>query len=394
MANSGADHPVTALIDSFLSAPADELESAYQRLVGELWRDGETTELALPAVPGLVARLNVVDDEHKGHLAILLGLLAEAEYPAIAGELNSAVRRGLDRYLDLWRDAPKGEGLSLALQYLLTHFPGDRDRILAVAGELRLEVDDMSRLDRALTRFDPNDKEPEIGRAFPYPTAWEMDESEREYDQAWVRSLTPEQVEEQWHKDTHTVLGYTGARAYWAVRNGAPTPAVPDSLAPRYPNPLDADIEIFRRHAAVFRCPNCGGGLTFEPSAGRCVNCSAAYPIARGMLDLTSSAGGTEDRSEDFLFQLSKISTIGHFVEAFARPNFKRLCGFTWDGPVNPAYPIYRYFVGSHRFPQHEHGLRMYNTDDFKEWMDRAGLTVREELGIGLAVILTAEKTH
>ncbi|WP_233359105.1 class I SAM-dependent methyltransferase [Thermomonospora amylolytica] len=498
------------MIDSFVAAPADRLEEAYQRLVGALWRDGLPTERTLSAVPHLVACLDQVDEVRQGHLAILLGLLAEVEYPAADGKVHSAVRAGLDRYLTLWRSAPKGQGLSLALHYLLAHFPDDRRRILAVADELGLEVDDRSRLDRALLRFDPDDPEPQIGRAFPYPTAWEMDESERAHDRAQVKSLTAEQVEAQWHKDTRTVLGFTGARAYWAVRHGSPAPIEPDSLPPRYPDPPEADIDIFRRHQAAFRCPNCGGGLEFRPGSARCTGCAGEHRITRGMLDFTASAGGTD--GADFLSQLVKIPTMAHFIESKARPNFKRLCGFTWDGPVTAAFeekliaelvrpvegpvldvaagpggftlalakavghervialdlmpqmlaslrhrlpqvpavvanartlpfgdgtlgaamcwngphaflyedtapifaeigrclrpggtfttysfrdsedPIYRYFVASHHFPQSEHGLRMYDLDEFKGWLADAGLVVREESAIGLAFFITAEK--
>ena len=512
MGISGADNPVTALLDAFAKAPANQVESAYERLVEQLWQDGTTTDAAPQAVPELVARLSQVDTVRKGHLAILLGLLAEADNAANNGVAQS-VHKGLGQYLELWRGAEQGQGLDMALQYLLNHFPSDKERILAVGAERVLSVEDHSRIERALTSYDPTDPVPEIGRAFPYPTAWVMDEAEKETDRAWVQSLSPEQVEETWHNDTQTILGYTGARAYWAVRNGAPVPAVPDSVPSRRPNPQDADPVIFNQHGEAFRCPNCHNSLNFEPHLAKCTGCSAAYPIARGMVDLTRVAGADDDHTEDLLFQQQKVTTIGHFVEGYARPNFKRLCGFTWDGPINPdreqkliaefvrpvegpvvdiaagaggwttdlvkavgaervialdlmpaivaalrdrlpdvpavitsattlpfgdetlggamcwngphaflddtaeaiaeigrclkkggsftTYtfrnsddPIYRYFVSSHRFPQHEHGLRMYDIDEFKGWLQQAGLRVREELNIGLAVILIAEKIH
>lgn len=334
MTSVDSGHAVVQLIDSFTDAPPDQQEAEYQRLVARLWDDGRLTGLALPAAREIVRRLEVADDTQKGHLAILLGLLVEAEYPAADGEVTAAVRRGLDTCLDLWRHTTKGQPLSLALQYLLSHFPGDRDRILAVASELGIDEDDMSRLDRALQRLDPDN--PVVGRAFPYPTAWQMDDAEREFDRAWIKSLGREQIERQWHDDTGTVLGYTGAKAYWAVRHGAPTAIFPDSLPPRYPRPADADVGIFQQHASVFRCPDCHGKLTFAQDAARCGTCSAEYPIAKGMLNLLAGQGGEADR--DFLFQLSKMGSMGFYAEAFARPNFKRLCGYTWDGPVSWEY--------------------------------------------------------
>jgi len=507
------DAPTAQLLAAFEAAPSHRLEAAWQDLTAALWLDGKATDAAVAAVPMLRAALWRADEQRAAHLAMLLGLLAETEYPAQDGPITWAVRPDLDRLLQLWRRSEPEHGLWQALLYLLSHFPADRDRILRTADEVKVGVEDRSRLDRALRTLDPADPEVEVGRAFPHPTAWDMDEIEREFDRTWARSLTAEQVEDQWHKDSHTVLGFTGAKAYWAVRHGAPVPARPDSIAPHHPQPGDADVALWRRHESAFRCAACGASLTFTADTATCTACSAEYPIARGMLDMTAKQRPGDQRDEGMLFQLSKISTMGHFAEAYARPNFKRLCGFTWDGPVSPALeaeyiadlvrpvdgpvldvaagpggwttalvaavgaervigldlmpvmlaalrdrlpevpaviasattlpfgdatlgaamcwngphaffddteaaiaeigrclrpggsfttytfrsspdPVYRYFVASHHFPQHEHGLRMYDIDKFKQWLDHAGLTVREQFEIGLAVFITAEKTR
>jgi hypothetical protein len=55
--------------------------------------------------------------------------------------------------------------------------------------------------------------------------------------------------------------------------------------------------------------------------------------------------------------------------------------------------PINRYFVGSHRFPQHSAGLRLFDLGDIKQWLAAAGLTVREESGPGTFVFITAERS-
>ncbi|MFV2013418.1 MULTISPECIES: class I SAM-dependent methyltransferase [unclassified Micromonospora] len=332
-----AANPVATLIESFAAAPADAPEVAYQRLVDALWGAGGPTEHALGAVPQLVECLDRVDEAKQGQLAILLGLLAETDDPATGGELNSAVRAGLRRYLALWQHAPKGLGLSYGLLYLVSHFAEDRDRILAVADDLRLEFEDRARLDRALRRFDPSDPAPVVGRVFPYPSAWEMDESELAHDRAHIATMSAEQIEVQWYKDTASVLAFIGAKSYWAVLNGAPAPTEPDSLAPRYPNPQEADIEIFRRHEAAFRCPKCGGKMRFEPGLGRCADCDETFAITLGMLNFTLPDGDPGIQA-----QLLKIPTMSHFIEAVARPNFKKLCGFTWDGPVSAAFEAKR----------------------------------------------------
>lgn len=511
MAISGSPPAVAELVDEFLGAPSDQLDAGFQRLIGALWNDGEATGPALQATVEVVTRFGEVDDERKGHLAMLLGLLIETELPATDGPIATAAAEGFELYLSLWRGTTKGEPLSLALHYLLAHFPTGKERVLAVASELDLDIDDYSRLERSLSTLDLDN--PDVGRAFPSPAAWAMDEQEREFDNKFVSALSRDEILASWNRDTKTVFGNTGAKAYWAVRYGSvPTIAVETEPPPRYANPKDADARIFAQHSETLRCPKCDGSLTFKPNTARCADCSTAYPITRGMLDLTNTSGEVFDR-DDFLFQLAKMGSMGHFVETYARPNFKRLCGFTWDGVVTPeleyeyirdsvnpvdgpvldiaagpgaftqilvdkfgpervialdlmpvmlatlrerlpetpavirsatslpfgdaslgavmcwngphafldfaqemiaevgrvlrpggtfttytfgnsADPVYRYFMGSHHFPQPAGGLRMFDIDEFKSWLADADLKITEESGPGLAAFITAEKKH
>jgi SAM-dependent methyltransferase len=337
MAVTSTNPTLAELIDAFTSAPPQSRDTQYHRLVGALWSDGDLTDLALPAARELVARLDRVDDDHKGYLVVLLGLLVQAEYPATDAPVTAVVEQAMDRNLDLWRHTTAEQPLRLALLYLLSQFSGHRDRILAAAADLRLDVDDQSRLDRALRELNPDN--PVVGRMFPYPEVWEeLDEAERKADQAWIDTLTPDQVVDAWRNDTRTVVGHAGAKAYWAVCNGTPAPVVPDDVPTRDPRPVDADLSLFRRHAAALRCPNCQGRFTFEPGIARCVSCSTAYPIAKGMLNLITSVDSGSDHNEDFLFQLAKLTSMAYFIDKYARPNFKRLCGMNWDDQVTPAF--------------------------------------------------------
>ncbi len=330
---------ISALVDSFATAAPAELEASYRRLVGAVWHDGHLTTLAAPAVSELVPRVSQVDDLRKAYLAELFGLLVQAEYPDTDGPVATVVRTGMDQYLDLWTGSTREQPTHWALLYLLSHFPADRDRILAAAATVDLDVDDMSRLDRAVDTLDPD--KPVIGRVFPYPAAYdEMFESEKEVDRAWIRTLTPEQVVAQWHADIEAVRGHAGAKAYYAIRYGKPEPVYPDSIPSREARPPDADdVAIFAPHTYALRCPRCQGKLKIQQGLAECASGrDPGFPIANGMLNVLTTIHDGKDHDADFLFQLSNIGTMPYFIDVYARPAFKRLCGLNWSNEVSPQW--------------------------------------------------------
>ncbi|GGV44850.1 class I SAM-dependent methyltransferase [Streptomyces griseoflavus] len=333
--NAATAHATDALVDAFVDAAPERAAHHYRLLVETVWDDGEPTASALDAVPALVAALDRTGRERRGHLVILLGLLAESEHPTPAGPVTRAVRAHLDRYLRLLRTDGIGVPLTLALFYLLSHFPADRDEILAAASGREPDPADLSRLDRALSELDPH--RPRLGRVWPSPSAWTLNEDERAFDESWVKALSPQQLLTAWDNDTRTVLGCTGARAYWAVCHGdpsdAPAAAVPDRARATAPA---AGPELFAAHTGALRCPVCDKEL--EAGEGRltCTGCAAAYPVAGGILDLTAPAG-EETGVDDFLEKLSQVPSMGLFYEAVARPSFLRVAGSNWGGDVTPA---------------------------------------------------------
>lgn len=322
------------LVDAVVRAAPDDVAAEFRTLVDALWADGEAGTGAIDAVPPLVAALEEAAVDRKGYAAVLLGLLAESEYPDTDGPLTRAVRDHLDLYLSLVRTPGTGTPLTLALLYLLAHFPGDRDRILAEAAALDLELEDLSRLDRALRTLDP--RSPGLGRVWPAPSAWTLNEDERAFDQGWIKELTPEQLAANWENDTRTVLGCAGARAYWAVCHGEPRnlPAAPVPERREITAPL-ADAALFAPHIDVLRCPSCAGSLESHDGVARCGGCPARYPVAGGILDLTAAAD-EGDAAADFLEKLSRVPSMGLFYEAVARPAFLRVSGSDWGGAVSP----------------------------------------------------------
>jgi SAM-dependent methyltransferase len=332
---SASPATVYELLDVFGEVADDRLGVEFQRLVGALWRDGTLAEAAHLAVPALVARMGEVDDRRKGYLAVLLGLLAEAEYPATDGPVGAAISGGLDIYLGLLDGLGQDDPLCLALCYLLAHLPSARDRVL-LAGRDRLGEDDRSRLDRALAVLDP--ARPVLGRVFPSPYVWELAGAGQDFDQRWISTLSPEQVLRSWQADTRTVLGSLGAKAHWAVTNWtapARLPAVTIPPRDRIPRAADPADDIFGPHAAALRCPACGGGVEFGSREARCGQCAVTYPIRAGIVDLTAPAAG--DQADDFQFMLAEMPSMGLIYETHARPNFLRLCGSNWGDAVTPA---------------------------------------------------------
>lgn len=335
MTVSAAPAKVRELVSSFTDAPDDRLDTEFPHLAGALWRDGAVTDLAHPAVRVLAARFDSVDDRRKGYLAVLLGLLAEAEYPATDGPVATAVGEGLDSYVGAMSGLDAADPLFLALCYLLAHFPAGRDRVLAAAGQAGLGEDDLSRLDRALAALDPD--RPDLGRVFPSPSAWRRYGPEGDFDQRWIEALSPEQVEQGWQADTRTAFAGLGAKAYWAVRNWT-SPATPPPVAfppsEQIPRATDPATDLFASRGPALRCPACAGTFEFGPRRARCGGCDAAYPIASGILDLTKAAAGEQE--DNFAFMLAGTPSMALFYEEIARPNFLRINGSNWDAAVTP----------------------------------------------------------
>lgn len=341
--------PVTAAgpLTAFREADSEALAGAFSRLIGTFWTDGVLNDpaSAREVVPDLLRAWDSVDAAHRGYLAIGLGLLVEAEYPELDGPVATAVRQGLDPLLDEVRGTTAVTPLTLALLYLLSHFPDERARIQPAFGGVPLDPDDRTRLDRGLTRLDHLD--PDLGRAWPSPFDWDIDEQERESDRAWIRTLTPEQITATWNDDTRTLWATAGAKALWSVANGMPTPVVDHSpyWSAKHQAAGAVDGTTFARHASALRCTSCRSALTFHSRGARCRSCSTFYPVAPGgILDLSrrerSGAGVSDDAEDveaDVLQNAAVMSTVGQHYEAGLRPAFLRIMGQNWDGGITPA---------------------------------------------------------
>ncbi|MBN6036969.1 class I SAM-dependent methyltransferase [Amycolatopsis sp. 195334CR] len=341
MTDAVTDSTIAELVKAFASAQPEQLQAEFDKLAGAVWSEGVLTELALPAAPVLVDVLDQVTEEHQGRLVILLGLLAEAEYPE-QGPVNQAVRAGLDHYLALVTRESNSPAFTLALLYLLSHFPGDRERILGAVEGIGLGPEEQTRLERALASLDL--AKPDLGRVWPAPSIWALNASEQDFDQSWINDLSVEQITTNWENDTKTVFGFSGAKAYWAVLNGTPV-QVAQSKPARSESDEGVDQStsgLFGAHVDAFRCANCSGALEIRNETVRCPECATAYPVANGVLDLTAGIAetistGNDDETADLLQKLAEMPTMGLYYESVLRPAYLQIAGSNWGGAITPS---------------------------------------------------------
>lgn len=324
MVGNDVDPCVPAELASFVKNPPDHLGTGFRRLTATMWHGGRHTPAGAGGVPLLVAALRSAPRDRQGHVAVLLGLLAESDGPA-SEQVRTAVHDGIEVYLDLLADCRDGEPLTVALLYLLAHLPGERERVLGLAAGVGLDRADLTRLDRCLMTFDPTD--PMISRVWPSPAAWAgLSDADRELDREWVRQLTSEQVRAAWDSDTRSLLAYAGARALWAVEHGSATHSPdPDlSLPPAPRSGGGSGGDLFGRYAEVFRCPACRARLVGDATGARCTGCATSYPATDGCLDLSAGVG---DRTD----MMARNVPLGYSA---LRSAFLRLMGTGWDGSV------------------------------------------------------------
>src|SRR5436305_570719 len=83
------------------------------------------------------------------------------------------------------------------------------------------------------------------------------------------------------------LLGYSGAKAYWALRHGTPT-VVSDvdgaAAEPASATPGEVPVGMFGRFGGVLRCTACRSTLDFGAGVS-CAGCGTAYSTRHGVLD-------------------------------------------------------------------------------------------------------------
>lgn len=318
---------VIAAVEDFSGAAADSSQSAFLTLVSAVWDKGEITSLAATAVPAIIESLETSNSRVQGNLAILLGLIVEARN--VTADLVETVRQGLELYLEILASAESDAGLTLALLYLLGHFPADRERILAVANGRDLDPDDLTRLDRSLMSCEQDDVSTmRLGRVFPSPSCWDLTQAQlRDNDLVRLGLIPAEKAGLIATMETRLLLGYSGAKALWAVEHGeiAPTPPFAGAVEPAASGARVDESAVLGRHAGIMRCTRCHEALRQEDDRASCAQCGAGYPLADGYLNMISVADEPED----------PLTASSH--ERWLRPAFMHIVGGNWNGEVSFA---------------------------------------------------------
>jgi SAM-dependent methyltransferase len=313
MTASDIDSIIFGPLAEFAAAGAEQADDAFRRLVASLWDQGSPVPGALAAVPALVGSLGELPHERRARLVLLLGMFAGTP------EAHGAIQAGVQKYLELLAGARRDRPLVLALLYLLAHFPQERGRIMAAVAGLDLEADDLTRLDRCLSRFEPGEKLllRKLGRGFPSPAAWGLTDGQLLNHVGWAdrEERAKEQLTAMWALETHSLRNYSGAKAAWAVLNDTP-----DAGGTSWVNPL-------ARHADVLRCTRCHHGVAVAGDHLSCAGCAAEYPVTGGYLDFLGS-----DELEPYHDPLFPPA-----YEQGVRAGFLRLMGSNWADELTPA---------------------------------------------------------
>jgi quercetin dioxygenase-like cupin family protein len=199
-----------------LAAARTVAESTDRGEIGQAYR-GLGAALAGPAplppvldevaelLAGAVGRLG--SDRQHARALILLGILIERAGQKVSfPQLIEAVRPGL------------GEAEALAFAYALAHFPDHAETVGAAMESVGLSQPDRERLARCLQKPGP-EMVNRIGRVWPSPTVWQLDETEQEVDEAWRARLElgEDAVRQLWEAETVALLAFMGAKADHAV---------------------------------------------------------------------------------------------------------------------------------------------------------------------------------
>jgi quercetin dioxygenase-like cupin family protein len=195
------------------STDTHEIVASYRLLAELVVGAAPTPEDVAPALLTVASRRLHGHPVHARAL-ILLGILAESSAETVRAGVPD-VLRGLG--------TKQPEFVGLAWAYLGAHFPEHADAVRDALRPLGLPDEDWQRLERCLSTFDAERAAEQIGRSWPTPALWGLDEDEDERDRRWRRDADwePDAVRAIWDAETAALLAFMGARADHEIAQNA-----------------------------------------------------------------------------------------------------------------------------------------------------------------------------
>jgi SAM-dependent methyltransferase len=320
--------PFSDNFTAFGAAAPSELVGAFWPLLDALWEDGRLRLGAAAAVPELTAAFAAADGRRRVLIAVLLGLLAEADGAdaAVRAEIRGTVGEALTQLRAHVADPAQRAGLL----YLVGHFPEDAARILDTARGLALAAEESSRLARCLSVPDLADTPGmlRIGRNFPAPSVWDVADEQLPEVGGWATwlELEEEKTKLVWAMDAESLRAVDGGRALWLAQGGELAPYDPEPVpVVSEPDPADLDWPALAgpdRLGAALRCPSCHGGLAVEPAQASCAACAKTYPAGDEYVDFITDV---PDIYDPFV-----LPAYGRGI----REEFLRLVGENWGAAL------------------------------------------------------------
>lgn len=214
---TGTAHAIPGLLRDLISSDEAKVSAAFDSLVKTVLNHDIPIGVTLAIIPFLIDIMHPPATKLHAKLALFLGaLVVSSPNGSSVTQLVEKVRLGMPVYLKLAEASRKYPGLELALQYLLAHFPTDKERIHAVFGEV-LDSEGAASLERCLSQLDYENPAmvAQIGLGWPSPSHWHLTESETESNRHWRESLnlTRETATQLWNLETQAILAYMGAQA-------------------------------------------------------------------------------------------------------------------------------------------------------------------------------------
>jgi quercetin dioxygenase-like cupin family protein len=204
--HSGQEAIRAAAHTAATSSNGKEILRAYRELGAALAGPAPLPEDLSEAVDLLVTAVAQRNPAYPRAL-ILLGIMIERANAVVPlPPLVQAVRPDLS------------DAEALAFAYALAHFPDQAEAVTAAMASVDLPDPDRERLLRCLQQPVPEVLH-RIGRVWPSPTVWRLDETERELDDAWRGrlDLADDTAKQLWEAETVALLAFMGARADQAV---------------------------------------------------------------------------------------------------------------------------------------------------------------------------------